>query len=95
MNCTSDDESILAGRPLHDLPIMDLEAQGYTHASWTCEACGITRSRGFRLMRLRGHIRAESSISSAIERFRCKKCNLQPTAEMIAPSRQGWRRAPR
>ena len=36
-----------------------LEAQGYTHLSWSCAACGLECARGFQLLRIRGRLKKD------------------------------------
>jgi hypothetical protein len=55
------------------VPLTTLEAQGYTHLSWKCTACGLECARGFQLLRIRGRLRNDSSIASVARKLRCPR----------------------
>jgi len=57
-----------------DISVAELEALGYTHVNWTCRGCGLSSSRGFRLMRIRGKIESTTTLTAIDSRLRCARC---------------------
>ena len=64
-----------------------LEAQGYTHASWKCTGCGLKCARGFQLLRIRGKLAIDATISSIARQLRCPRCFRRPDPERVEASK--------
>ena len=64
-----------------------LEAQGYTHLSWSCAACGLECARGFQLLRIRGRLKKDSTALSVGRQLRCPRCFHRPEPDMVTPSK--------
>ena len=64
-----------------------LETQGYTHLCWKCTACGLECARGFQLLRIRGRLGNDSTITSVARKLRCPRCFHRPSPEMVKARR--------
>src|SRR3954470_23824921 len=79
----------ITGTTTAHAPILmtSLEAQGYTHASWKCNGCGLKCARGFQLLRIRGKLAIDATISSIARQLRCPRCFRRPDPEMVEASK--------
>jgi len=73
---------------LRQTTISELEALGFTHATWKCAKCGNLNSRGFALMRIRAQIGWTATILDIARRLHCPRCRQRPDAELVNPSKK-------
>jgi hypothetical protein len=72
---------------LRTLTLAELEAQRYTHLTWTCAMCQWLCSQGLRLMRIRRQTSATSTIATIAASLRCPKCRHRPDVNAVNPTK--------
>jgi hypothetical protein len=79
----------ITGTPTAHAPglMTSLVGQGYTHASWKCTGCGLKCARGFQLLRIRGKLATDATISSIARQLRCPRCFRRPDPGMLEASK--------